>query len=139
MRALIDTCVIIDALQNREPFLKDAQDIFLFAANTVFSGYITAKSVADIYYLMHRNTHSDKVSRDVLNKLFTLFDILDTAGIDCQKAIASPVGDYEDAIMIESAVRAKMDYIVTRNTVDYSKANVPILTPKEFVQKILSE
>ena len=25
MRALIDTCVIIDALQNREPFAEDAQ------------------------------------------------------------------------------------------------------------------
>ncbi len=25
MRAVIDTCVIVDALQSREPFCKDAQ------------------------------------------------------------------------------------------------------------------
>ena len=32
MRTLIDTCVIIDALQSREPFVEDAQKIFLLAA-----------------------------------------------------------------------------------------------------------
>ena len=37
MRALIDTCVIIDALQNREPFAEDAQKIFLAVANKRFS------------------------------------------------------------------------------------------------------
>ena len=33
MRAVIDTCVIVDALQSREPFCKDAQSIFLLCAN----------------------------------------------------------------------------------------------------------
>ena len=28
MKALIDTCIIIDALQDRKPFSKDAQQIF---------------------------------------------------------------------------------------------------------------
>ena len=51
MRILIDTCIIIDALQNREPFNKNAQEIFLLAANRKFDGFITAKSVTDIYYL----------------------------------------------------------------------------------------
>ena len=36
MRAFIDTCVVIDALQSREPFAKDAQDIFLAAANNLY-------------------------------------------------------------------------------------------------------
>ena len=33
MRALIDTCVIVDALQIRNPFYADPQKIFLAAAN----------------------------------------------------------------------------------------------------------
>ena len=33
MRAVIDTCVVVDALQNREPFYKKAQTIFLLCAN----------------------------------------------------------------------------------------------------------
>ncbi len=33
MRALVDTCVIIDALQSRVPFAEDAQNIFIYSAN----------------------------------------------------------------------------------------------------------
>ncbi len=139
MRALIDTCVIIDALQSREGFEKDAQNIFLAAANNAFLGYITAKSATDIYYLMHRYTHSDKTSRETLNKLFTLFDVLDTSGIDCRKAIPSPVSDFEDAVMIETALRSEVDRIVTRNTEDFAKSPVPVLSPHAFLEKLRAE
>ena len=49
MKALIDTCIIIDALQSREPFKDDAQKIFLSAARKEFDGYVTANSITDIY------------------------------------------------------------------------------------------
>lgn len=134
MRAFIDTCVVIDALQSREPFAKDAQGVFLAAANNLFLGYISAKSVTDVYYLMHRHTHDDKVSRDILNKLFALFDVLDTAGIDCRKAVLSPVSDFEDAVMVETALRSEVDCIVTRNLRDFTKSPVPVYEPKAFLK-----
>lgn len=136
MRALLDTCVIIDALQSREPFCKNAQTIFLSAANNQFIGCITAKSVTDIYYLTHRCTHDDKAARTVLSKLFTLFDVLDTAGGDCRHAIPSAISDYEDAVMVETALRTESDCIVTRNVRDFQKAGVPVYTPEEFLQKL---
>ena len=134
MRAFIDTCVVIDALQSREPFAKDAQGVFLAAANNLFLGYISAKSVTDVYYLMHRHTHDDKASRDILNKLFALFDVLDTAGIDCRKAVLSPVSDFEDAVMVETALRNEVDCIVTRNLRDFTKSPVPVYEPKAFLK-----
>lgn len=138
MMAVIDTCVIIDALQSREPFCKDAQELFLLCANRQFDGLLTAKSVTDIYYLTHRQTHSDKATRDILKKLCSLFGLLDTTSLDIRKAIPSEVSDFEDAVMIESALRAKANCIVTRNTRDYSKSMVPVYEPAEFV-KILAE
>ena len=139
MRVLIDTCVIIDALQNREPFSQKAQEIFLLAANRRIDAFITAKSVTDIYYLIHRTTHSDKDTRNVLSRLFVLFNLADTAGTDCKYALSSDVSDYEDAVMIETASRTQMDAIVTRNTKDYSKSAVPVLTPEELIQKAIEE
>lgn len=111
MRVLIDTCVIVDALQSRKPFDEAAQRIFIYSANQQFEGYITAKSVTDIYYLTHRLTHSDSETRRILSKLFTLFHLLDTTSLDCRKAISSEIADYEDAIMVETAVRSEMDCI----------------------------
>ncbi len=69
MRALLDTCVVMDFLQNREPFSLAAKSIFRAAATDWFNGSITAKSATDIYYLTHRCTHSDKESREKLNQL----------------------------------------------------------------------
>ena len=136
MRALIDTCIIIDALQAREPFAEDAQQIFLAVANKRVMGFLTAKSAADIYYIPHRHTHSDQETRRVLGTLFNLFELLDTAGMDCRRAISSELTDYEDAMMTETALRCGMDCIVTRNLRDYGKAPVQVYSPSAFLTQI---
>ena len=138
MRALIDTCIIIDALQNREPFSTEAQQIFFAVANKQVTGYISAKSVLDIYYLTHRSTHSDEVTRQILKTLLTLFDILDTTQLDCRQAISSAISDYEDAVMCETAKRCDVDCIVTRNKKDYVKSEVNVYSPAEFLEQIVS-
>ena len=136
MRTVIDTCVIVDALQSREPFCKEAQSIFLLCANRQFEGFLTAKAITDIYYLTHRQTHSDKATRDVLTKLYALFGLLDTTALDIRKAISAEISDFEDAVMVETAVRSGADCIVTRNTKDYAKAQIAVCTPEEFIQQI---
>lgn len=138
MKAVIDTCVIVDALQCREPFCKDAMSIFLLCANRQFDGLLTAKAITDIYYLTRRQTHSDKETREILTKLCTLFGLLDTTALDIRKAITAETSDFEDAVMIETAIRSGTDCIVTRNTRDYAQAKLPVYTPAEFL-KLLTE
>lgn len=134
MRVLIDTCIIIDALQSRLPFKDNAQEIFLLAANRRFEGFITAKASTDIYYLTHKYSHSDKETRKVLSGLYMLFDLLDTAGIDCRKAISSEMADFEDAVMVETALRCGMDCIITRKVIGYEKSQIEIYQPDEFLE-----
>ena len=136
MRAMIDTCVVVDALQSREPFCADAQKIFLAVANRWFDGCITAKASADIYYLAHRTTHSDVETRKILTKLFALFDLLDTTAMDCRRAISSQMTDYEDAVMADTALRSGCDCIVTRNLKDYQNASIPSYSPSDFLRLI---
>ncbi len=136
MKAMIDTCVVVDALQSREPFCREAQAVFLASANRQYEGFLSAKAVTDIYYLTHRCTHSDKETRDILEKLGVLFGLLDTAALDIRKALTSEVTDFEDAVMIETAKRSGMDCIVTRNVKDYRKAGIRVCTPEEFLSTI---
>lgn len=135
MRALIDTCVVVDALQSREPFADAAHNLFLLCANRQFEGFLTAKAITDIYYL----THSDQQTRTILTRLCSLFQILDTSAQDIQTALSSDTSDFEDAVMIETAVRDRMDCIVTRNAKDYSKAQLKVYSPSEFVLLLTSE
>lgn len=136
MKALIDTCVVMDFLQHREPFADDTKAIFRAAASEQFTGYITAKSATDIYYLTHRCTHSDKEARSKLNSVLSIISMLDSAAIDVFHALSSETADFEDAVMIETAVRAHVDCIVTRNQKDYQKSSIPVYNPAEFLQKL---
>ncbi len=136
MNIIVDTCVIIDALQQREPFAKDAQEICLAVARKEVAGFIPAKFVADIYYIMHRSLHDDAKTRGLLKKLFISFGILDTTAMDCRNALTSQMSDFEDAILAETAYRNGVEYIVTRNMKDFSRAAVPAITPAEFMTKI---
>ena len=139
MKVLIDTCIIIDAFQSRQPFCNAAQKLFLFAANHQFDGYITTKSVTDIYYLSHRLTYDDKKTREILSKLFELFEIAYTTGADCRRAVPSPISDFEDAVMSKTAIRINADCIVTRNKKDYLKSPVPIFLADDFIKKVEQE
>lgn len=58
----------------------------------------------------------------MLTRLCTLFGLLDTAASDICGAMSAETSDFEDAVMIETAVRAGADCIVTRNTKDYGKS-----------------
>lgn len=132
MKILFDTCVLIDTLQDRKPFSDDSNKLLMYVAKEQIEGFISAKSVADIYYLMHKVTHSDKQTREILAKIFSLFHILDTSASDCLGALTSEIKDYEDAVIAESAVRANLDGIVTRNTGDFKNSALKVYFPAEL-------
>ena len=139
MKALIDTCVIIDALQKREPFFNDAKNLLLLAADADFEGYITAKSAIDVRYIIRRDKHSEIDSRYILNVIYDFLTVIDTTGDDCINALILNNNDYEDAVVVEGAKRSGVDYIVTRNIKDYENLGIPAIEPIEFVDMILEK
>lgn len=136
MRAVIDTCVVIDALQRRSPFEREAVRVFHTAAEKRFTGFITAKSLLDIYYLMRRVFHSDGAVRAEVGKLLVLFELLDTSAEDCRRALSSDISDFEDAVMAETAFRSGASCIVTRNLKDCARARIPVYAPSKFLKFI---
>lgn len=137
MKVLLDTNVVVDVLQRREPWFEDGRAIFLAVANQRIAGYITAKQAADIHFFARRQFRGeenvDQKARAVVSKLYALFGLIDTLGVDCQNALALPGNDYEDAILIASAVRAGVDCIVTRNPSHFKALALPVYSPEAFV------
>jgi len=70
MTALIDTCVILDALQERKPFDTNAKEIIDMVAQKNIEGFITAKSITDIYYIYMRSTHNKDKTIDAIKNCF---------------------------------------------------------------------
>ena len=57
---------------------------------------------------------------------------------DIYKALDLTWGDFEDSVQFIVGEGLDADYIVTRNTQDFSSSTVPAVTPEQFIQ-IISE
>ena len=143
MRVILDTNVLLDILQNRMPWAKDAVVIFRAVAGNQIAGCITAKQAADLHFFSRKmfkgEENVDAKARQVISKLLSLFDLVDTLGVDCQNALGINNSDYEDAILIASAAREKIDCIITRNTEHFADSPVPVYTPAEFAAILASQ
>lgn len=139
MKVLIDTNVIIDALTSREPWNKSAETIFIMAANQMMDMYITASSATNIYYLVRKHLHSADSAKQVMGRLYSLVGILSVSGAECVDALASPVNDYEDAVVERVSAKADMDYIITRNIKDYQNGMVTAILPDDFISLTTEE
>lgn len=139
MKILVDTNVIIYALTSREPWNESAEKIFLLSANNIVDLYITASSATDIYYLIRKHLHNAQNAKQVMNKLYSLMNILEVTGTDCVEALASQIKDYEDAVVERVASRKEMDYIVTRNVKDYQNGSVKVILPDDFIELMIKE
>jgi len=133
MNVLIDTNVILDAVTGRIPHHVSAEKLFLLVAEDKLKASITASSVTDIYYLLHKHLHDAYQAKQVLLKLFTLFEVLDVTRSDCEKAISLPMSDYEDALLATCAKRRKLDLIITRNLKDFAESPVKAIAPDDFL------
>lgn len=138
MKVLLDTNVVLDVLQRREPWFNDGSAIFYAVATRQLAGCLTAKQIADIHFfarkLFRGQENVDEKARQVITNLMTLFELLDTLASDCQNAISIDNGDYEDAMLIASAARSGVDCIVTRNQEHFRLSSVSVYSPSELVQ-----
>ncbi|MDR3279181.1 MAG: PIN domain-containing protein [Synergistaceae bacterium] len=127
---MLDTNVVLDAIAAREPFRKDTDAIFALIGKNILTGYVTASSVTDIYYVLRRKL-SDDTCRKALWHLFDLFSAVPVFQEDCEEALGVPMEDFEDALIYVCARKSGVDYIVTRDE-GFLKTNNAI-SPSDFL------
>ena len=128
---LFDTNVLIDFLADRRPFSLEAAMLFNSSVNGKVKLYISAVSYNNIYYILRQKFSQPKTIK-LLEDLSDLTEIIDVSKDVIKKSIKSDFKDFEDAIQYHCALSfSKIDFVVTRDTKDLKKSNLPILTPKE--------
>ena len=58
-RVFIDTNIILDLFTEREPFFKPALKLFSLIENNEISGYVSALSFSDIFYILRKHVGKD--------------------------------------------------------------------------------
>jgi predicted nucleic acid-binding protein len=138
MKALIDTNVLIDVIQEREPFYLDSKKVLRLVAERKIEGYVSVQSLKDIYYV----TESSKMMKDPfkpIEQISFFFNIIDVSGEDSISALTSDVKDYEDALLGFSAMRNGIKTIITRNKKDFSELEMVVVDPRDISRYLCSE
>jgi predicted nucleic acid-binding protein len=133
MKVLIDTNVIIDVLEHREPFFPDSYRIIQLSLQAKLDTFMSAGAVTDVYYVINRSIHDADKTREKIIALNALINVCDTTALDIKTALTFNIPDFEDAVVAAIAKREKADYIVSRNEDDFVNSSVPAMNPKRFL------
>ena len=131
MRVLLDTCVILDAMQDRGEFAKFAQMLLIGSAENKFEGCATSKQICDVYYILYKVHHSNEKCKQYLSDLFNVLEVVHCTASSVINAQVSEVSDFGDAVLIECAKEARCDFIATSNLNDFKKSRPKAMNPEQ--------
>ena len=138
MKLLIDTNVLLDVFLCREQFIADAKKLFIMKQFRDAELWIAAQSYTDLYYVGAKAHGSDRMQK-ILKEVFPLLNVCFIDGADISYALDEQWQDFEDCLIWRAAKKIKADYIVTRNAADFTRSDIPTLTPGEFFSTMEAE
>ena len=131
MRVLIDTNVVLDFLQEREPFVDDAAKLFEKIDTGEVERLIAATTVTNIYYIVRKAAGLIAAQDAIAQILMDLHICAVDRGI-LEQAIALNFQDFEDAVQCACAMAHGVDAIVTRDASGFVSAGISVVSPGEL-------
>ena len=133
---MIDTNIVLDVFLERDPFYDDSFAIFQLANLKRFSGFLSAASITDIFYFVRKKWRDSEEVYQMMDRITALFSVAPVSEKTIANALALRWKDFEDAVQYIAASENNADYIVTRNTQDFSSGHIPAVTPEQFIRII---
>lgn len=132
MKLFFDTNILLDVLAKREPFYQDSAQLWALAERRQAEATISTLSLNNIYYIV-RKASGKQTAHEALVLLRDIFDLVAPDHQIVNQAIDSSIDDFEDAVQFYSAIRIQADYLITRNTDDFPKNDIAIISPDELL------
>ena len=98
--------------------------------------FISAVSLNNIYYIL-RKFLGHKSTIRIVEELVEITEIIGTTKKEIVQALKNDFNDYEDSVQYSSALNIKgLEAIITRNTKDYTKAQLPVFTSESYIKTL---
>lgn len=136
MRVLIDTNVILDWIMVREPNATNAKQIMEQCLFGQVEGYVTSHSLTDMFYILRKDFSVEK--RKILLQLLceSMHVIPENRQTILRALNRREWRDIEDALQMQCAMEAKVEYIITQNLKDFQVSEIKAICEEEFCEKI---
>lgn len=135
MRVLLDTNILLDALLEREPFVREAEALFEAIESHQIEGYVTATTLTDIFYIV-RKAKGVAIAKQAVSRILVGMHICTVERSILEAAISSLLPDFEDAVQIACALNENLEAIITRDTQDFADASLQILSAGELLERL---
>lgn len=132
MKLFLDTNILIDILERREPFFLAATNLLELGKQKKVELFVSTLTMVNCVYIVRKKLGRDAVV-DSLRAVRSFVSISPMGENVFDNAIKSSFTDIEDAVQYYSALAAGCDYIITRNGKHFPKEEVPVMTADEFL------
>lgn len=133
-KVFVDTNIVIDLLAKREPFYKEAQDLFTLSDKKEIELQISSLTFANAYYSIVKHYKAVDAKKYLL-KFKVLVTILPLEDKAIELALASDFADFEDGLQYFIAMDNESDILITRNKKDFKTSKIPVMTAGEYLNR----
>ncbi len=136
MKLFIDTNVVLDLLQYREPWIHDTLVLFQLAKEKRVELIVTDLTFVNVVYIAGKNVDKKKLNETLvgLKKFLTIVPIGDAC---IEQALSGTFADFEDAVQCFAAKREKVDYILSRDEKGFYMSEIPVMNVTEFLNSYI--
>ena len=134
MKILIDTNIILDLIQSREPFSENASKIINSCVKKENEGYISAHSLSDIFFILRKDKTVEERKALILN-LCSFFTVIpENKNFYTAVCQNNNWNDLEEGFQMKCTDFEKLDYIVTRDAgKGFYNSPVKVISVEDFL------
>lgn len=135
-KLLLDTNVVIDYLNEREPHYEKTRLLMIGGHVGEFELWISSSQVTDLVYILSNGGRSNEIDAVVeqLRGLRTFVNVFAASEREVDLMLAASWRDPEDYLLYEIALALRADALITRNRHDFPQGLVPVMDCDEFFQ-----
>lgn len=130
-KIFVDTNILLDVVLARPPFMHQASLVWADCESGKVTGFVSAISLNNMHFILSKIVGKEAA----LESVRLVLEVFKTEALTekiLRLAAELPHKDFEDAIQLFSAVHAKAECLVTRDTGHFAKGYLPIITPAEY-------
>lgn len=129
----LDTNILIDVLARREPFHREAIQLFEQAVLKKARLLTTAISITKAWYMLDKYG-DDKTAHKAISGIIEYVRIIPVSHRAATMAAGSEFRDFEDAVQYFAALEAEtVEAIITRNVRDFRHSVIRVCSAGDYV------
>ncbi len=132
-RLYIDTNIIIDVIEKRDPFYYDSYKILDLCAKEGIVAFTSASAITDLFYIINKKTKNAIKAKEIIGNVLKIIIPAPISLFELTEALDMDNNDYEDMVAYTVAKDSYCDYIITRNTKDFKGLDIKAITPMEYL------